>query len=316
MANALARMVKRLPFLRDFFDERDWLRTQYEQVKPYLSWVPPGHFYSPWPALADIQAAEGRLFGPVPKTLPAIDLRAQQQLRLLSELGAFAADQPFKPEKTPPMRYYLHNEWFSYFDGLVLHAMMRHLRPKRIIEIGSGFSSAVMLDTRELFLDRSLSLTFIDPNPERLMSLLTDADREHARIVPKRLQELDYTIFGELEAGDILFIDSSHTSKIDSDVNHLMFTILPALNRDVYVHIHDVFYPFEYPREWVLERGWFWNEAYLVRAFLQYNSAFEIAFFNSYLQQCHRGDVQARMPLCLNSDGQSLWLRKAASPVA
>lgn len=314
MRSGLLAHAKKLPFLGPVFEERDWLRRQVDAVKPYLAWVPPGHYYSPIPSLEEIQAAEPRLFGDAPAEIPGIDLRAEDQLRLVSSLARYHADQPFAAEPSPPLRYHLRNEWFSYSDGLFLHCLMRHLKPTRIIEIGSGFSSAVMLDTSERFLDGSVQLTFIEPHPERLYSLLTPHDRARAQIVEKRLQDVDFSIFGELRAGDIVFVDSSHITKIDSDVNHIFFQILPALERDVFIHIHDIFYPFEYPRSWVLDNGWFWNEAYLARAFLQYNTAFRIELFSSYLERFHRRALEEHMPLTLESPGQSLWLRKLAPP--
>ena len=123
--------------------------------------------------------------------------------------------------------------------------------------------------------------------------------------------------FSSLGENDILFIDSSHVSKTHSDVNYLFFEILPRLRAGVYVHVHDVFYPFEYPREWVYQgRGW--NEAYLTRAFLQYNSAFTIQLFNSFLERFHVALLEREMPLCtryveanMPTSAQSLWLKKA-----
>ena len=107
----------------------------------------------------------------------------------------------------------------------------------------------------------------------------------------------------------ILFIDSTHVSKIGSDVNSLLFDILPKLNRGVYVHFHDVFYPFEYPQEWVYQ-GLAWNEAYILRAFLQHNDAFKIVFFNTYLELFYREKFENSMPLCLKNPGGSIWLTK------
>src|SRR5262249_1522191 len=136
-------------------------------------------------------------------------------------------------------------------------------------------------------------------------------------VLPRNVQEVAPAVFEELERGDILFIDSSHVSKTYSDVNYLFFEILPRLRSGVYVHLHDVFYPFEYPKEWVYQgRGW--NEAYLARAFLQYNDAFEIQLFNSFLERFHRDRLSRTMPLCTRyvdanmvaTSAQSLWLKK------
>lgn len=115
--------------------------------------------------------------------------------------------------------------------------------------------------------------------------------------------------FLSLTAGDILLIDSTHVSKVDSDVNHILFDILPSLNPGVYVHFHDICYPFEYPKQWVYQ-GRAWNEAYILRAFLQYNTSFEIVIFNSFLGYFCLDLLQQYLPLCAKNPGISIWLKK------
>ena len=107
----------------------------------------------------------------------------------------------------------------------------------------------------------------------------------------------------------MLFIDSTHVAKVGSDVTTLFFDVLPTLKPGVLVHIHDVLWPFEYPRSWYLQ-GRSWNEAYLLRAFLQYNEEFEILLFNSFLGTHYAGDVAEILPLCAKNPGGSLWLRR------
>jgi len=113
-----------------------------------------------------------------------------------------------------------------------------------------------------------------------------------------------------LKEDDILFIDSSHVSKIGSDLNYIFFEILPHLNSGVLIHFHDIFYPFEYPKKWILERNMVFNENYILRAFLEYNSAFNILIFNDFLQYYYKDWFSENMPLCLKNQGQSIWLRK------
>src|SRR5262249_2642609 len=192
---------------------------------------------------------------------------------------------------------------------IVLYCMIRHVRPRRIVEIGSGYSSCAMLDVNELFFDNSINCTFIDPYPQLLRDLIKESDQERVRILGEKVQEVDIDIFCELTAPDILFIDSSHVVKTGSDVNYIIFKVLPLLQEGVHIHVHDIFYPFEYPPEWVYE-GRAWNEAYLLRAFMQYNGAFEIEFFNSFLIDKHREIFETTMPLCLKGIGANLWLRK------
>ena len=116
--------------------------------------------------------------------------------------------------------------------------------------------------------------------------------------------------FRSLERNDVLFIDSTHIVKTGSDVLHEMFEILPRLRAGVVVHFHDIFYPFEYPREWVVERNYAWNELYLIRAFLTGNTDWEILFFNDYFAQVESGRVTRSAPEPLANPGGGLWLRR------
>lgn len=220
---------------------------------------------------------------------------------------------PFTDELQDGYRYYFVNKYFIHADATTLYCMMRHFRPKQIIEAGSGFSSAVMLDTNERFLNQSVKFTFIEPYPERLYSLLTPADRLKTTIFEKTLQDIPVEYFEQLEENDILFIDSTHVSKTGSDVNYFLFEIFPRLRPGVIIHVHDVFYPFEYPKAWVIDgNGRFgWNEAYILRAFLMYQDKFEILFHNDFLQTFHADWLTQNMPTyATRGRGSSIWLRK------
>lgn len=269
---------------------------------------PPGHYYSSVPDLRCVMDNASRIFR-LDRELLGIDLQEREQLALFRQLGSYYEEQPFTSEQHVEVRYYFKNDQFGYGDALVLYAMMRHLKPHRIIEVGSGFSSAVMLDTLEVFQDHSALCTFIDPDPTRLNALLRGSDPSRHKVINSTVQSIDPGIFAELRCGDILFIDSSHVSKIGSDVNFLLLEVLPRLASGVYVHFHDVFYPFEYPREWVYQ-GRAWNEAYLLHAFLLFNEAFEIVLFNSMLHVRHHEMARRFMPLWAEDPAGSLWLRR------
>jgi predicted O-methyltransferase YrrM len=236
-----------------------------------------------------------RLFGSPPEALPGIDLNEATQLGVLQEIRRYYAALPFSSERSVERRYYYENPAYSYSDAIFLYGMIRHAAPKRIVEVGSGYSSCVMLDTAELFLDGRVDFTFIAPYPDRLLSLLRPLDLGRVKILAQRVQDVALGSFLALERNDILFIDSSHVMKIGSDVHHLLTEILPRLRPGVYVHIHDVFYPFEYPEEWITE-GRAWSEAYALRAFLTSNEAFEIVLFNTYLERFHRDIFERDMP--------------------
>jgi hypothetical protein len=281
-----------------------------EELARYRSWRPPGDFYSPIPDLSDMEARADVIFDGTLRELPGIESRVPEQVALAEVFRSYYADQPWTPEGgQPDRRYRFENDQFSYSDALFLHFMMRHVKPHRIVEVGSGHSSAAMLDTSELFLDDAVEFTFIDPYPERLMSVLRPTDHERIRILEVPVQDVPLEEFDQLEANDILFIDSTHVSKTGSDVNWIYFEVLPRLANGVYVHVHDIHFPFEYPREWVME-GRAWNEAYLLRAFLQFNSTFEIVVMNTALERFQQAWFHEHMPLCLKNPGGSLWLRR------
>jgi hypothetical protein len=267
-----------------------------------------GHFYSPIPSLQEIRKHRDVIFD-VPEELPGIDLREKEQLGLVEIFARqYYGDQPFREEQTDGLTYFFDNEAFRHSDALMLHAMLRHFRPRNFIEIGTGFSSCVTLDTNRLFLNDAVQCTFIDPYSD-VLKTLRRGSTDGLNVVAKRAQDVPIEAFRGLAAGDILFIDSSHVSKVGSDVNHIIFNILPALQPGVRVHFHDVFYPFEYPEEWILS-GRSWTEAYLLRAFLQFNETFEIELFPNYLIRFHEPFFRQHMPLCLKDPGGSIWLRK------
>jgi hypothetical protein len=273
-----------------------------------LQFAPPGHYLSPIPSLEEVRRDEGRLFGHS-RQLAGIELNEDGQLELLDRFQVYYAELPFPERRSAGYRYFYENPMYSYSDAIFLYCMLRHVRPRRIIEVGSGFSSCVTLDTNERFFQNRIACTFVEPFPKRLLSLITPEDRGRVEIVQKRVQDVETSRFMELEENDVLFIDSTHVSKIGSDVNHIFAEVLPSLREGVYVHLHDVFYPFEYPREWIYE-GRAWTEAYLLRAFLTFNQAFEIVFFNTFLEHFHREEFSRHMPLCLRNEGGSIWIRR------
>lgn len=285
------------------------LERELHELHARLGWWP-GHFYSPIPSPDEVRRRADRIFAK-PTELPGLALDVPQQLELLTSLRPYIVDGPFRDPPRPGLRYRLENPNFELAEAAILSAMLRHLRPQRIVEIGSGYSSAVILDTNDLALDGAANCTFIDPFPGLLMSLLRPGDAESVDILPLPVQDVDVGRFSSLEPGDVLIVDSSHVVKVGSDVNHIVFELLPALAAGVHVHFHDVRYPFEYPYEWV-EEGRAWNEAYLLRAFLQFNRAFRVVLYPSYLALHHTEAIAGRMPAFMRNPGSSLWIARAA----
>ena len=312
-----SQVFRNLYFLKQLWKNkvvvRELLSSQnFVFVSDYL----PGHFHSPIPDLREIDANVDAIFDRSCKTVSAVNLNEGEQLRLLHAFAATYTEMPFQKKPTPGYRYYLDNPFFSFGDGVILYSFLRHFRPKRVIEIGAGFSSAAMLDVRDYFFDTPIKFTFIEPRPERLHAVLTEKDKKVCQIETKLVQQVDIRLFEDLEENDILFVDSSHVGKIHSDVSHILFNIFPRLKAGVIVHIHDVPWPFEYPEKWVRE-GRAYNEAYLLRAFLQYNAAFEILFFNSFIARHHAELIKRVMPQLLEvpstketEGNSSIWLRK------
>lgn len=150
---------------------------------------------------------------------------------------------------------------------MLLAAMMRHARPNRVVEIGAGFSTAMMLDTVERFLDAPVSIEAIDPEPQRLRTLLRPGDERWLTLRVGLVQDMPTVSFTSLQPNDILFIDSSHVMKLGSDVSFLFFEVLPRLAPGVLIHLHDIAWPFEYPVGHY-QHGWAWNEAHALRLLL------------------------------------------------
>jgi hypothetical protein len=297
MRPSIAAVLDRLPYVRS-------LRAQVDKQGAF----PAGHYYSPIPERQDALAWVESEDGPPPQ-IPGIELNHEGQLRLLQEYRQFYDELPFPQEPREGFRYHYRNEWFSYGDAIFLYSFLRKHRPQRIIEVGSGFSSAVMLDTVDRFFPQRPDITFVEPYPERLKSLLRSDDEGRVDILECKVQEVPPERFLSLGAGDLLFIDSSHVVKCGSDLHYLMFDVLPRLPAGIFVHFHDIFYPFDYPRDW-LAKGTFWNESYFLRAFLSFNREWEIHFFNSYVALALGDVVERTMPLCMKNPGGSLYIRR------
>jgi predicted O-methyltransferase YrrM len=283
---------------------------EFRAVSAVKLFVPPGHFYSP---IVEPEEAEKHLMNlagaGLPLGLPDIALDKEAMVRTWHELLPYLSTIPFPDTKTSPFRYFFDNPNYSWGDGSVLHAILRRHRPKRIIEIGSGYSSACTLDTVDHYLDGTCELFFIEPHPSLLREIIGDISKQ-INILDKAVQQVPPTFFDQLEAGDILFIDSTHVLRTGSDVCFELFEILPRLASGVLVHFHDIFWPFEYPKAWVVDDNRSWNEVYAVRAFLTSNSAWRIVFFNDYMAKFGGPMIGATFPIFTRNPGGALWLQR------
>jgi Methyltransferase domain len=270
------------------------------QSQPDLSdsWgyhIRPIHYYEPLPdfgAITREQITRRRSF-------PGIDFRWNDQLALLNDLAAYR-------DELSAIKFDFENDYFSGFDAAVYYSLIRHLMPQRIIEIGGGHSTQIA--GKALAANEKGKLSCIEPYPEeRLLAAGPGID-----VIQKRVEEIDVDFFSCLEANDILFIDSSHTVKFGSDVCYEFLEVLPCLKRGVWVHVHDIFFPHDYPAEWLMKRRLALNEQYLLEAFLSFSSTFTPQLANYWICLEHLDDATRLWPNALppNHRASSFWMKR------
>lgn len=192
---------------------------------------------------------------------------------------------------------------FGAVDGPILYAMIRKFRPARIIEIGAGRSTLCSRLALKANGD-SGTLTAIDPFPEPYLREFND---KQFTLIESRVERVPASLFERLEPNDILFIDSSHVIRLDGDVLYEILEIIPRIKVGTLIHIHDIFLPYHYPRDWTVGRRNFWTEQYLVQAFLAFNSSFEIKWSSAMMEQRYGTELLRHFPKLGDS---SLWLRR------
>ncbi|MFO0755114.1 MAG: class I SAM-dependent methyltransferase [Byssovorax sp.] len=275
--------------------------------------VVPAHFYHPVPAGRDLSRHEARF--DEPSALPGVDMRLPAQIALLDALRPWFAECDFPREKQGGVEpaYYVRNGSYGHLSAAVLHAMVRELRPSKVVEVGSGMSTLVTARALTLNAREGAKCDFraIEPYPPpHLRAPLPGL----SGLLQQKVEEVPMEVFTALGEGDILFIDSSHVVKTFGDVNHLYLEVLPRLRKGVTVHVHDIFFPFEYPKSWVIDNRWYWTEQYLLQAFLMFNSAFEVQIAERYLREKASRELSAAFPFSLgeedNFDSNSLWMRR------
>ena len=313
-AKAIAKILPKLAFDKNCY-------RIFEKAGFHIT---PNHFYFPIPdssTLTDeLWKKDSELIG--------LDMNTDMQLRFLHEVfPKFREEFDFPKTKTESMNaydFYLKNTSFEAGDAEVLHSMIRQFKPKRIIEIGSGFSTylsakACLLNKEKDGVDSKLIA--IEPYPS---DTLKKGFPGLSELIQKPLEEVDLDLFRSLEANDILFIDSSHVLKIGGDVKYEYLEILPRLKNGVIVQCHDIFLPGEYPKNWVLNNHWFWTEQYLLQAFLAFNGAFEILWSSQFMIRKYLNELTAVFPSYQNIPldttqanrdigSGSLWMRRKTS---
>ena len=247
----------------------------------FRSAVPFNHYESPYSDLTFVRKNRNRIYNVNKKMNINFDIEGQ--INLLNRMSEIPLLNWNENGANNSLRYYDSNDntWFHFSGAAALYGMIMLNKPKHIIEIGSGFSTSVMLDVNEYCFNNEIDIECIEPRPERLKKLLKESDR--ILIHENDLQEVPLDLFSKLETNDILFIDSSHVMKTGSDVSYELFEILPMLPKGVHIHFHDVFWPFEYPMKWVTE-GRAYNEQWVLRALLTDSTAYKITLFGHQLE--------------------------------
>jgi len=244
--------------------------------------ITPNHFYQPIP---DTRTLREDLWLK-PSELVGIEIDEEELVANLVNFSSIFKDEyeDFPRLKTSvPYQYYVNNGAFESVDGEIYYCMIRYFKPRKVIEIESGNSTylaAQAILKNKLDNGINAELIAIEPYPNEI---LRKGFPGLSKLIISDVQDINLSEFSSLQENDILFIDSSHVLKIGSDVKYEFLEILPRLNKGVLIHIHDIFLPAEYPKQWVFERNLFWNEQYLLQAFLANNSAFKVLWGGSYM---------------------------------
>jgi hypothetical protein len=261
--------------------------------------IRPIHYYEPIPDFRRVTPEQvNRRRTPV-----SIEFRPEEQVKLLHQL---TIDQGEELRNLGREQFDFENGYFGGVDAAVYYSLIRHLAPKRVIEIGSGQSTRIahMALARNRAAEIEGRLTCIEPNPERLHGHNLEIE-----LLQQNVEEIPRDYFSCLEANDILFIDSTHTVKFGSDVCYEFLEILPTLASGVWVHVHDIFFPNDYPAEWILQRRWAFNEQYLLEAFLSFNNAYSVELANHWLSVEYPDAVTALYPTASQLPS-SFWMRR------
>jgi predicted O-methyltransferase YrrM len=244
---------------------------------------------------------------------PGIEWDLDAQLGEVRRVSSYFAELAEVPQDAPPgpPRYHWNNDFWRGADAMVHYGLLRDVKPSRVVEVGSGWSSLLMADALARNHDEGSPTTVVDqiepfPRKELLSSL-----PEHWALQEVILQRADLTVFDSLEAGDVCFYDGSHVARAGSDVVWFFFEVLPRLKPGVLVHVHDIFWPADYPDEWIFERGQTWNEQYLLQAFLMHNSDFVPLICNAALYQCRSAPLEEIYRGTPDThSGVSVWLKR------
>jgi hypothetical protein len=272
-------------------------------------------YYSPLPSVARLRANVTRWNRPSALHGVEYDLAAMKSA--LRGLLACYLDEFLTYPAYAQVQKMGFGPGYTAVDALTLYMMIRHLKPRRYVEVGSGVSTfycslAAQRNDRE---GHPLEMTCIEPYPFEKLSAIPGI-----RVLPQKVEDVDISLFQQLQENDVLFIDSSHILRVDGDVPFLYLEVLPVLNVGVVTHIHDIPYPFNFPYPpelWIFGQDWpmFWNEPMVLQAFLAFNKNFEISLSTPLIRYFDEAFLKQSIPI-YESVGQnantfsSIWLRR------
>lgn len=243
------------------------------------------------------------------RDLPGVDWNVAGQLTLLSHMTFSDELSRYRSKAKSGRCFHFENGSFESGDAEFLYQFVRLKKPKRVVEIGSGYSTLIVRDalTENRREDPSRICEHVCIEPFE-MPWLEEAGVKTVRAL---VENVSMSLFESLDSGDLLFIDSSHVIRPQGDVLAEYLRILPRLKVGVYVHIHDVFSPRDYPADWVLGRMWFWNEQYLVETMLSHGSSWEVVAALNYLKHEHFGELSSVCPYLTSvREPGSIYLQK------
>jgi hypothetical protein len=256
--------------------------------------VVPRNYYSPVPDLdllpGDIWTRRSALGG--------VELGVDRAVELIeSELAQYVAELDFPVNgPRPPGQFFLRNENYESVDAELLYALVRSRKPGRILELGSGYSTLLIGAACRRNAEDGAQTEHVANDPFPRAQILGDRPPPPTRFEPIPATEVPLDAFRELSAGDFLFVDTTHTVKLGSDVNYIVLDVLPVLAPGVVVHFHDIFIPWEYPRGWFETMRYYWAEQYLLQAFLAFNDAFEVVLPAQAVAREHPDRLAAAIP--------------------
>lgn len=260
-------------------------------------------YYSPIPNLAELPPGVWDRRSDLPGV--RFDVAAGLQL-IHGELAALLSEyQPPLHSGGDARTFHLENGFYGSVDAELLYAMVRRFAPSRVLELGSGMSTLVIADARARNHVAGWHVV-CDPFPREDLPL-----RQLADVRALAATEVPLELFAELRAGDMLFVDTTHTVKIGGDVNRIILDALPRLAPGVFVHVHDIFLPWEYPRWFVEKQRFFWAEQYLLQAFLAFNDQYEVLCAAHALARTYPSEMkQLFRSMGPDARPSAFWLRR------